>query len=97
MKVVTTPKPVPASFATEPYFGVNAFEFTNAEGKSRFGRYRILPVAGNDYLDAETAAAQQPNFLFDELRGRIASGPIRYRILVQLARDSDVTDDATVR
>jgi hypothetical protein len=31
MKVVTAPKPVPASFATEPYFGVNAFEFTNAE------------------------------------------------------------------
>src|SRR5262245_23168708 len=25
MKVVTAPKPVPASFATEPYFGVNAF------------------------------------------------------------------------
>jgi catalase len=39
MRVVRAPKPVPASFATETYFGVNAFEFTNAEGKSRFGRY----------------------------------------------------------
>src|SRR5262245_14673304 len=34
MKVATAPKPVPESFATEPYFGVNAFEFSNAEGKS---------------------------------------------------------------
>src|SRR5262249_35208236 len=42
-KVVTAPKPVPASFATEPYFGVNAFAFTNAEGKSRFGRYQLRP------------------------------------------------------
>src|SRR5262249_23941435 len=39
MKVATAPKPVPASFATEPHFGVHAFEFTNAEGKSHFGRY----------------------------------------------------------
>src|SRR5262249_56427169 len=26
-RVVTAPKPVPVSFATEPYYGVNAFEF----------------------------------------------------------------------
>ena len=94
---VQAPKPIPTSFAHESFFAVSAFKFTNAQGESRFGRYRILPVAGNDYLDADSAAAQPPNFLFDELRGRIASAPIRYRILVQLARDSDLADDATVR
>jgi catalase len=94
---VQTPKPIPTSFAHESFFAVSAFKFTNAAGESRYGRYRILPVAGNDYLDHEAADAQPPNFLFDELRAHIASGPIGYRILVQLARDTDPTDDATVR
>src|SRR5262249_8666055 len=67
MKVVTAPKPAPASFATEPYFGVNAFEFTNAEGKSRFGRYQLRPEAGANFLSAEEAAQKPPNFLIDEL------------------------------
>src|SRR5262249_37665204 len=60
LKVVQTPKPVPASFATEPYFGVNAFAFTNAEGKSRFGRYQLRPEAGAKFLSAEEAARKPP-------------------------------------
>ena len=29
---VETPKPPPVSYATLPYFGINAFKFTNAKG-----------------------------------------------------------------
>ena len=75
LKVATAPKPVPASFVTEPYFAVHAFRFTNAEGKSRFGRYRFLPVAGAKFLTAEEAAKKGPNFLIDELTERLAKGP----------------------
>src|SRR4026209_2585762 len=50
------PKPVPASFATESYYGVNAFRFTNREGGSRAGRYRGRPEAGEEELDAAQAA-----------------------------------------
>ena len=95
MKVVTAPKPVPASFATEPYFGVNAFEFTNAEGKSRFGRYQLRPEAGAKFLGAEEAAKKPPNFLIDELGERLAKGPAKFRIVVQLAAEGDKVDDAT--
>jgi catalase len=94
---VQTPKPIPTSFARESYFAVSAFKFTNAEGASRFGRYRLLPVAGNRYLDVTEAAAQSPNFLFDEIRGRVATDPVKFRIVVQLAEDGDTVDDATVR
>ncbi len=95
MKVVTAPKPVPASFATEPYFGVNAFEFTSADGKSRFGRYQLRPEAGASFLAADEAARKPPNFLIDELGERLAKGPVRYRIVVQLAGAGDKVDDAT--
>jgi catalase len=97
MNFVQIPKPIPTSFAHESFFAVSAFKFTNASGVSRHGRYRILPVAGNDYLTEAAAAAQSRDFLFDEIKARIAREPVNCRIVVQLAADGDVTDDATVR
>jgi catalase len=95
LEFVQTPKPAPSSFARESYFGVTAMHFTNKDGVSRYGRYRIVPEAGNDHLDDATAAGKSANYLFDELTERIAKGPIRFRILVQLANDGDIVDDAT--
>ncbi|MGH7088619.1 MAG: catalase, partial [Stellaceae bacterium] len=94
---VQIPKPIPTSFARESCFAVSAVRFTNAEGVGRYGRYRILPAAGNEYLDQAGTAAQRPNFLFDEIKERIAKEPAKFRIAVQLARDGDTVDDATVR
>lgn len=94
---VTTPKPIPTSFARESFFAVSAFKFTNAQGVSRYGRYRVLPEAGGQYLDEAGAAKQTPNFLFDEIEQRFAKGPVTFRIVVQLAEDGDTVDDATVR
>jgi catalase len=94
---VQTPKPFPTSFAHESFFAVSAFKFTNAQVESRFGRYRIVPVAGPAYLDDAAAAAKSADYLFEELRQRIAKEPVKFRIVVQLAEDGDVTDDSTVR
>lgn len=93
---VQAPKPAPSSFARESYFGVTAMRFTNRDGVSRYGRYRLVPEAGNDHLPDAVAAARSNNFLFDELAERIAKGPVTFRILVQLANDGDTVDDATV-
>src|SRR5258707_119791 len=93
---VQAPKPAPSSFATESYFGVTAMRFTNKDGVSRYGRYRIVPEAGLDHLPDAIAAGKSANFLFDELAERIASGPIKFRILAQLANDEDIVDDATI-
>jgi catalase len=94
---VQAPKPIPVSFAHESFFAVSAFKFTAGNGTTRFGRYRILPDAGSKYLDASSASAKSPNFLFDEIRERMASGPVKYNLVVQLAQDGDTLDDATVR
>jgi catalase len=97
MAFVQAPKPIPTSFARESFFAVSAFKFTNAQGVSRFGRYRILPVAGNEYLNDAAAMAMGANFLVDEIQQRVAKDPVRFQIIVQLAQDGDVTDDATAR
>ena len=97
LRFVQIPKPIPTSFAKELFFAVSTFKFTNADGMSRYGRYRVLPVAGNEYLDEAGAAARSPDFLFDEIKERVAKEPVRFRIIVQLAEDGDSIDDATVR
>lgn len=96
MTFVSTPKPAPVSFATQSYFGVNAFAFTNAKGETRFGRYRIVPAAGEHHLTAEEAGKQGPDYLMEELPARLGREAASYRLLVQLANPGDAVDDATV-
>lgn len=47
-------------------------------------------------MDDATAKTQGTNYLFDELAERIVRGPIGFQILVQVANDKDIVDDATV-
>ena len=89
---VRTPKPTPSSFAREQYFGITAFRFLNDSGVARYGRYRITPEAG---VDHPAAGGQDANFLYDELSSRIGKGPIGFDILVQVAQEGDIVDDAT--
>jgi catalase len=96
LRFVQTPKPFPASFAQESYFGVSALKFINAAGESRFGRYRISPQAGKTYLDESAVQAKDADYLFTELADRIAAGPVRFTVAVQLAEETDVVDDATI-
>jgi catalase len=93
---VQAPKPSPSSYAKEVYFGVTAMRFTDKDGVSRYGRYRIIPDAGVEHLDPEVTQGKDPNFLFDELNQRIASGPISFQLFAQLANETDEVNDATV-
>jgi catalase len=95
LRFVTTPRPAPESFATLAFYGVNAFRFTNARGEARYGRYQILPEAGEHALDATAAAGASPDYLVAELPARIARGPVRFHLYVQLAAAGDPVDDPT--
>ncbi len=92
---VQAPKPFASSFARDSYFGVTAFAFTNAEGQKRFGRYQIVPEEGNDYLSDDAVAKLAVDYHFEEIIDRLKNQPVRFKILVQLAAEGDVTDDAT--
>jgi catalase len=95
-RFVEVPKPVPTSFAREAFFAVTAFEFINSQGVSRHGRFRIRPEGGTEYLSDEKAATELADFLFEEIGPRLASGPIRLSVSVQLAADGDDVADASV-
>ena len=88
-------RPVPASYARTAYHAEHAFRFTAADGTSRFGRYRWIPAAGEAYLSPDEAGQRSPNFLRDELEARLRSGPVAFRLVLQLAAPGDPTDDVT--
>jgi catalase len=71
--------------------------FINKDGANRPGRFRILPEAGNDYLEAAVAAAKGPNYLFEEIEARVASEPVKLKVVVQLAEEGDEVNDVTVQ
>jgi catalase len=88
-------RPVPASYGQVTYFAEHAFRFTAADGTSRFGRYRFVPQAGEAFLAPDDAAKRSPSFLSNELDGRLRTGPVGFRLLLQVAEAGDPTDDVT--
>jgi catalase len=95
-KFIETPKPVPTSFTREAFYAVTSFKFTDADGASRHGRFRIRPEAGTEYLSNEQAAAKSRDFLFDEIGPRLAQGLVKLRVFVQLAEPGDDVTDSSV-
>ena len=94
---VQTPKPPPSSFARESYYGLAAMKFLNKDGIGRYGRYRILPVAGEDHLDSVAVAAKPSNYLFEEIEHRVANEPVKFKVVAQLAEDGDEINDVTIQ
>lgn len=96
LKFVQDPTPTPVSYATEAFYGNDAFVFVNAKGQKQAGRYQIVPVAGQQYLTDAEAKTKSHDFLTDEIKARLASGPVKFRLLVQLAEPGDVTADSSI-
>jgi catalase len=81
-----------ASFATESYWSLDAFEFVDAKGVQHAVRWRMAPESTDD---GAAAPAHDPDYLAADLRQRLARGPLRWKLLVTLANPGDPTDDAT--
>jgi len=93
---LTAPKPAPVSYGTLPFFGVNTFKFTNAANAVTYGRYQFLPVAGEHYLSDAATAKQAPAYLGTEIGERIKHGPVKFKLVLQVADASDKLDDPSI-
>ena len=94
-KELATPQ-TPSSFASDEYFGVDAFQFVDKAGKKQPFRYQAEPMAGVSHLSKDEAAKQSPDYLSDELKERLKKGPVQFRLLAQIAEPGDPTKDATI-
>jgi catalase len=84
---------LPASYATCTYNSIHAFRWVDADGGSRFVRYRWEPEAGEETLSAEDAKARGRDYLQEDI---LARGESAFRLLVVIADESDPVDDPTV-
>ena len=96
LKFVQETQVTPASFGTQAFFSNDAFIFVNKRGTKQAGRYKFLPVAGQHNLSEAEAKTQSPNFLVEELKTRLASGPIQFRMIAQLPNAGDPTNDPSL-
>ncbi|MGC1897351.1 MAG: catalase, partial [Pseudolabrys sp.] len=65
----------------------------DASGKKTALRYRIVPQAGEKYLDTASAASKGPNYLMEEIAARVTKAPVMFDWFAQLAQPGDRTDD----
>ena len=89
-------QPVPASFGKVNYWGVHAFAFVDAKNNKQFGKWIFEPVGGTQGLSDEEAKAKGAEFLFDDLRQRVAAGGsgVAFDFNLQLAQPGDKLDSA---
>ncbi|QSZ36743.1 hypothetical protein DSL72_006626 [Monilinia vaccinii-corymbosi] len=93
---VRAAKPAPTSWARESYWGVNAFKLVAEGGEETLVRYRVVPVEGVEIASEEQKKSLGHDYLAEEITARLEKGPVRFRLLVQIAEEGDVTNDATV-
>jgi catalase len=95
-KFLTEVQARPESYATLAYFGNNAFVFVDDSGRKQPVRYQIVPVAGAATLDSAAAAKAGEHYLDEEIRRRIAAGPVQFRLYAQLPNPGDPTNDGSI-
>ncbi|MEY2568262.1 MAG: catalase [Actinomycetota bacterium] len=85
----------PESYLRQAYNSLHSYGFVDAEGTLRFGRYRFEPDAGVASIPTDEAEALGAHYLRDDLAARLAAGPARFTLWVQLAEQDDPVDDPT--
>lgn len=88
-------QPAPASYAQLEYHAIHAFRWIAPDGIERWVRYSFRPAAGMASISDEDARARPRDYLQDELRERLANGPVEFAFDVTTAAEGDDPDDPT--
>jgi catalase len=88
-------QPAPASYAQLEYNGIHAFKWIAPDGAERWTRFSFRPLAEVAGISDEEAAERSPDYLQDEIRERLARGPVEFELEVTIAQEGDDPDDPT--
>lgn len=83
----------PPSYAACAYYPIHAFRFLAADGTARFVRYRALPTIPEERISPGEGKKRGRDFLQEELRERIAAGPVAFALQLQVAAEGDDPHD----
>ena len=85
LKVITA-RPLSSGFGNTTFYGLNAFRFTNAAGKTTPVRWILKPMQP---FEAAGAAPPDKDYVFDELITQIHRQPLRWRLIVTVGKPGD--------
>jgi catalase len=83
----------PASYAGVKYNAVHAYKWIDSGGGERYVRYRWLPETETPPLAADEAKSRGKDYLQDEIKERLAAGPVRFTLELTIAGPGDKVDD----
>jgi catalase len=85
----------PASFATQVYHSPHTFRLLDTDGRPTLVRYRWRPHAGEATIPDDDAKQRGGDYLCSELADRLAEGPVRFDLKLQIPAEEDSIDDPT--
>jgi catalase len=85
--------PWTASYAEEPYHGLNAFIFVDNSGVEKAVRWSLLPQAQVVPITKDDLAKLGPDHLEHEIEDRVVKAPQRWTMVVTVANPGDPTSD----
>jgi catalase len=85
----------PASYAAMRYYAIHAYRWIDGDGGSRYVRYTLVPHVTEPVLPPWQARRRGRDYLQDDIRDRLARGPVRFKLELQLAEAGDPVDDPT--
>jgi catalase len=85
----------PASYATIAYYSPHAFRYLNGSGGGAWIRFRWLPAAAEEHIPDDEARAKGRDYLYDELRARVANGPVVFDLMLQVRPEGASLTDPT--
>ena len=83
----------PDSYASIPYYGIHAFKWIDADATERYVRYTINPDGPVHRIGPREAKRRGRNYLQEEIQKRVAGGPVRFSLELQVAAPGDPTND----
>jgi catalase len=86
----------PASWAATPYRGVDTFRFQGQDRELRPGRWVFEPRAGVARLTEEQRRTLGPHVLAEELRRRVAQGPVEFDMVLVFPAAGDDPNNPTI-
>ncbi|CAB3746839.1 catalase family peroxidase [Paraburkholderia solisilvae] len=89
----TRTHPASSGFDNATYYGVSAFRFVKADGTSQYVRWSMVPEVA--YEPVAAAQRRDPDFLAHRLVNTLRQGPLRWHLILAVARPGDAIDDST--
>lgn len=83
----------PSSYAGLAYHAVHAFKWIDAHGGERYVRYSWDPEQEEPPLATVEARNRGKDYLQKDLRKRLGKGPVKFKLMLQLAAEGDPVDD----